>query len=161
VLTFDAMAIQPSVRFVEADDDVIGLADVPLEDADAEDSDENDLGVDLDEENDVNGTGADNNGDVFSSTYQRGEGLANQMLVLMLRGTYARWKQPIGYVLSCHSLSPSRLMRIILQALHSAHAAGINVSGINYLGYFFILRELLKWRINRGGELFKVSHYFF
>src|SRR5829696_8575212 len=91
ILTFDAMAVQPSIRYSESEDEIKGLE---------------------------GGSGED----------EKGEGMANQMLVFMLRGTHARWKQPIGYFMVSHSLTRERYMELIIEGLHVSHVAGVNVS---------------------------------
>ncbi len=61
---------------------------------------------------------------------------ANQLFVLMLRGVFQKWKQPIGYVLLSHNLEQSKLHTMIEDALGRLHDIGIRVSSyLNFIGH--------------------------
>lgn len=63
--------------------------------------------------------------------HKTSEDVANLLVVFMLRGNYRPWKQPIGYFLVSHSISPEYLHQVILRFLCDLQDTGIEVSGIS------------------------------
>jgi len=57
----------------------------------------------------------------------RGKGLANQALVIMIRGLTSSWKQAIGYYLAAGGTRSTTLQRIVIQAIDLISNAGGHV----------------------------------
>jgi len=59
--------------------------------------------------------------------YGSSEKVANHALVLMARGLFSRWKQPLAYFLVCNSIPASKLHAIVTQCVLKLRSVLLNV----------------------------------
>jgi len=60
----------------------------------------------------------------------KGPNFADSLVVFMLRGVGANWKQPIGYFTVKHGLGSAALREILIRGLCAAHLAGVRVGPV-------------------------------
>ena len=56
--------------------------------------------------------------------------IANHALVLMARGLFVHWKQPIGYIITSGPIDGCRLQKLIVDCLDKIEEAGFSVRAI-------------------------------